>query len=159
MLRLRAKVTDATRMSAEGATSLSPAPRRWVGRDIDPSPALRDGTDSSKDESRIVFDTGLAQQGHELLLEGPLPMMGLLVGDVIGYHLALRVADTEGSVALLPRESLAHFAKHTRGIALEVTDGMRQRHGGRQRDEQMKMIGSASWASRVMRLALAIPEM
>src|SRR5271157_5266295 len=54
------------------------------------------------------------------------------------------MADAERSIAFLPGEALAHFSEHARRVAFEVTQRLRQWHGWRQRNEQMKVVGGSS---------------
>ena len=114
-----------------------PRPGRG-GRDFTTNSARR----IPRRHGAVVFHGATAQKIEVLLLEGLLPMMFLLPRDIIAHIPALRRADCECSIAILPGcRMLANFlVRPSRGCSLYVPNDVRQAMCGSQADEQMNVI-------------------
>jgi hypothetical protein len=73
-----------------------------------------------EDESRVKLNSGLPQQGEELLLKGPFAMVLFLAGDVRNDRLPPRLTDAKRAVTPLPAKSVRVLVQPSRRISLEV---------------------------------------
>ena len=105
------------------------------------SPA-RDGRLLAEHESGIIREAGFLQQREIFLLEAPFGMMLGLPVDVINHDLAMRLAHTKSTVALLLCETGPHFVQPSRRIALEFLHRLRQCQRRRQCNQQVEMVCS-----------------
>jgi hypothetical protein len=98
----------------------------------------------SKHSLPINRDPGLSQQGHEFLLERPLPMMLGLLRDVMGDNLFVRLAYTERAESFLPCEFRPALVLPVRAASLEVLHDLGQRHRRRNCNQQVNVVCRAS---------------
>src|SRR5271167_3425968 len=143
-----------------------PDHKRWERRDgrtrLYLSPALRDGirkpsdsslgkrvymipsasgtAQSTEDESRVVINLRFPQHRYEFLLKAALLVMTRLLRDVFHHCSLVRGADAESGISLLPGKGRSVLVQPSRTVALQLLDGLGQRHGSGQGDEQMNMI-------------------
>jgi hypothetical protein len=97
--------------------------------------------------SVVVFDSMFLQQREELFLETHFTMMLFLSFDVIDDSIQLRNAGTEGAILGLPgKETLIGkcFMHPFRGASLDQLHGFGDRHGRRQGEQEMNVIGDTA---------------
>ena len=100
----------------------------------------------SPNKAWIVCNPLLLQDGQKLRLEIPLAMMFNLIGDVVRCGFDLRASDGECAVSLLPCEvwQSTIIAHPMRRGTLNLAHGRGDRHGGRQREQEVNMVIHAS---------------
>ena len=95
----------------------------------------------------VVFDSMFLQQGEELFLETHFTMMLLLGFDVLNDSIQLRETNTKRAIFGLPgKETLIRkcFMDPFRGTSLDELHRFGDRHGRRQGEQEMDVIGDAT---------------
>jgi hypothetical protein len=113
----------------------------WVGDAFAHAPR-RAARRSAPNVSRIVINALFLQKRNKLGLEIALPMVFLLPRDVGERRCHLGRTYRERSIPLLPLEfpTLALFVKPPRRRTLDLTHRLSNRHGRRQRQQNMNVI-------------------
>ena len=95
----------------------------------------------------VIFNAVCLQKQFILLFERPLLVMLCLTADILHRLVDERRADGESAISLLPRESgiaRVDLLHPFTAVGLDGADEVGQRHGLRQRREDMHVVGYAA---------------
>jgi hypothetical protein len=96
--------------------------------------------DLAEYELRIKIDAVFPQERDEFVVERHFLVVGFLRLNVAPDRWQDRTAHAECSIAFLPGESAALFARPSGGIRLDGKDRLRQRHGRRNLEQEMDVV-------------------
>ena len=104
------------------------------------------GEAGSPEESFVVGGAAAVEEFEVFFLEGAVPVVFVLSGDVFFEGVAARRANGEGSVAFLPCEGGVTdvVMDPTGGDGLDIAYGVCEARGGAQADEEVDVIGDAA---------------